>query len=121
MKKLTDIKSCLETYCEQKHLDFIDNSNILEKHLGKKKPHLNKRGNSVSENNFIKYLRPSFLILDDFSYVRDFQTEQLISTSFCIWKNCFTNNVSEKSLRVIRQKNLKSYHNISLKHQFYKE
>ena len=60
LKKVTDINSCLENYCKQKHLDFIDNSNILEKHLGKKKLHLSKGGNSVLENNFIKYLRPSF-------------------------------------------------------------
>ena len=26
LKKVTDINSCLENYCEQKHLDFIDNS-----------------------------------------------------------------------------------------------
>ena len=56
---MTDINSRLKNYCQQKHLDFIDNSNILEEHLGNRKLHLNKRGNSVLANNFIKYLRSS--------------------------------------------------------------
>ena len=51
-KKVTDINSRLKNYCQQKHLDFIDNSNILEEHLGNRKRHLNKRGNSVLANNF---------------------------------------------------------------------
>ena len=72
-KKVTDINSRLKNYCQQKHLDFIDNSNILEEHLGNRKLHLNKRGNSVLANNFMKYLRLSIWILDDFSCVRDFQ------------------------------------------------
>ena len=87
-------------------LDFIDNSNILEEHLGNRKLHLNKRRNSVLANNFIKYLRSSLWILDYFSCVRDYQTEygsqQLLSSGI----NGFTNNVSEKNLRVIRQENL---------------
>ena len=45
--KMTDINSRLKNYCQQKHLDFIDDSNMLEEHLGKRKLHLNKRGNSV--------------------------------------------------------------------------
>ena len=72
-KKVTDINSRLKTYCQQKHPDFIDNSNILEEHLGNRKLHLNQRGNSVLANNFMKYLRLSIWILDDFSCVRDFQ------------------------------------------------
>ena len=47
-----------------------------------------------------------FLVLDDFSCVKDFQTvygpQQLLSSVI----NGFTNNVSEKSLRLIRQENL---------------
>ena len=72
---------------------FIDNSNLKE-HLGYMKLHLNKRGNSVLANNFMKYLRSSFWILDDFSGVRDFQTEygskQLLTSGI----NDFTNKVS---------------------------
>ena len=59
-KNVTDINSRLKNYCQQKHLNFIDNSNIMEEHLGNRKLHLNERGNSVLANNFIKYLRSSF-------------------------------------------------------------
>ena len=59
-KKVTDINSRLKNCCQQKHLDFINKSNILKEHLGNRKLHLNKRGNSVLANNFIKYLRSSF-------------------------------------------------------------
>ena len=59
-KKVTDINSRLKNYCQQKDLDFTDNSNILEEHLGNSKLNLNKRGNSALANNFIKYLRSSF-------------------------------------------------------------
>ena len=55
-KKVTDINSRLKNYCQQKHLDFIDNSNVLEQHLGNRKIHPNKRANSVLANKFIKYL-----------------------------------------------------------------
>ena len=59
-KKVSDINSRIKNHCQQKHLDFIDNRNILEEHLGNRKLHLNKRGSSVLANNFIKYLRSSF-------------------------------------------------------------
>ena len=45
---MTDINNRLKNYCQQKHLNFIDNSNILEGHLGNRKLQSNKRGNSVS-------------------------------------------------------------------------
>ena len=39
---------------------LIDNTNIKEEHLGNKKLHLNKRGNTVLGNNLLKYLRSAF-------------------------------------------------------------
>ena len=33
-------------YCRQKHVDYIDNSNITEDSLGEKKLHLNHKANS---------------------------------------------------------------------------
>ena len=57
LKNVTDINSCLTNHCQEKHLDFIDNSNILEEHLENRKLHLSKRGNSILANNFIKYLQ----------------------------------------------------------------
>ena len=39
---------------------FIDNGNLKEEHLGQKKLHLNKKGNSILANNFLKFLRSIF-------------------------------------------------------------
>ena len=66
---------------------FIDNSNILEEHLKNRK---------LQETS----------ILDDFSCVRDFRREYGSQHLLASGINGFTNNISEKSLRVIRQENL---------------
>ena len=45
-KPLTDTNTRLKNYCRHKGISFIENSNIKESHLGKKKLHLNKTGKS---------------------------------------------------------------------------
>ena len=50
-KKLSQVNSYLKNYCNQKNIDFIDNGNLKEEHLGQKKLHLNKKGNSILANN----------------------------------------------------------------------
>ena len=99
-KTVQDTNSQLKNYCSQKNIDFIQNSNIIEEHLGIKKLHLNKKCNSLLAN---KYMRSTFW--DD------------------IDSNCFEVNVdeceskhdipdrlsdvaSERSLKAIRTKNL---------------
>ena len=59
-KKVSEVNSHLKNYCAQKNIDYIDNSNIKEDHLGAKKLHLSKKGNSILANNFLKYLRSDF-------------------------------------------------------------
>ena len=59
-KKFSQVNSYLKNYCNQKNIDFIDNSNLNEEHLGQKKLHLNKKGNSILANNFLKFLRSNF-------------------------------------------------------------
>ena len=59
-KIVQDPNSRLKNYCTQKNIDFIQNSNTMEEHLGIKKLHLNKIGNSLLANNFLKYLRSTF-------------------------------------------------------------
>ena len=59
-KKVAEVNSHLKNYCNQKNIEYIGNSNIKEDHLGVKKLHLNKKGNSVLAKNFLKYLRSSF-------------------------------------------------------------
>ena len=53
-KPLTDTNTRLKkSYCRQKEVSFIENSNIKESHLGKKKLHLNKTGKSFFAKNLI--------------------------------------------------------------------
>ena len=59
-KTVQDTNSRLKNYCSQKNIDFIQNSNIMEEHLGIKKLHFNRKGNSFLANNFLKYLRSTF-------------------------------------------------------------
>ena len=59
-KKVGETNQRLRNYCEQKNIDFVDNSNIIEEHLGSKNLHLNKRGNSILAKNILKFLRDSY-------------------------------------------------------------
>ena len=59
-KKVVEVNSRLKNFYAQKDIDFIDNTNIKEEHLGNKKLHLNNRGNTVLANNLLKYLRSAF-------------------------------------------------------------
>ena len=56
-KPLTDTNTRLKNYCRQKGISFIENSNIKESHLGKKKLHLNKTGKSFFAKNLINYIK----------------------------------------------------------------
>ena len=57
--KVGEINQRLKNYCRQKYVDFVDNSNIVEEHLGSKKFHLNQRGNCLLAKNILKYLKDS--------------------------------------------------------------
>ena len=59
-KKVSEVNSYLKNYCSQKNIDFIDNSNLKEEHLGQKKLHLNKKGNSILAKKILKFLRSNF-------------------------------------------------------------
>ena len=59
-KIVVETNARLKNYCSQKKLDYIENTNIKEEHLGVKKLHLNKRGNSLLATNFLRYLRSTF-------------------------------------------------------------
>ena len=50
----------LRNFFKQKNIDYIDNTNIKEDHLGIKKFYLNKRGNSVFAQNLLRYLRSKY-------------------------------------------------------------
>ena len=45
----------LKHYCSRKGLGYIENNGIWEVQLGKKRLHLNKKGNSALEKNLLRY------------------------------------------------------------------
>ena len=59
-KNVVETNARLKNYCSQKKLDYIENrrtlkeEHIKEEHLGVKKLHLNKRGNSLLATNFLR-------------------------------------------------------------------
>ena len=59
-KGVLDTNARLRNFCNQKNIDYIDNTNIKEDHLGNKKLHLNKRGNSAFPQNLLRYLRSKY-------------------------------------------------------------
>ena len=54
-KPLTDVVTCFKIYFSQKGIIFIENPNIKESDLGKKKLRLNKSGKSFFAKNLINY------------------------------------------------------------------
>ena len=59
-KNVVETNARLKYYCSQKTLDYIENTNMKEKHLGIKKLYLNKRGNSLLATNFLRYMQSTF-------------------------------------------------------------
>ena len=55
-KTLTDTNARLNHFCMQKGIGFIDNSGIKEFHIGKRKLHLNKKGNSAFAKNLLHHI-----------------------------------------------------------------
>ena len=55
-KTLKDTNARLKNFCKQQGISFIVNSGIKEFHLGKRKLHLNKKGNSAFANNLLHYI-----------------------------------------------------------------
>ena len=51
-----DINSRMKNFCQQKGIGYIDNSNIIENHLGLKKLQLNSRGNTAFAKNLINFI-----------------------------------------------------------------
>ena len=54
-KQRKDVNTRLKNFCKQKNLSFID-KNLKDEHLGLKKLHLNRIGNSIFAKNFLSYL-----------------------------------------------------------------
>ena len=50
-----DTNSWLKNYCKQKNIKLIINDNLKEEHLGIKKLHLNRKGNTAFARNFLTH------------------------------------------------------------------
>ena len=100
-KKVVEVNSRLKNLCAQKNIDFIDNANIKEEHLGNKKLHLNKRGNTVLANNLLKYLRSAFWDVDFLNCYLESNNSESNSKSLDI----SSDGPSSSSLKCIRSKN----------------
>ena len=55
-KSIVDTNAPLKSFFIKKGIGFINNNNIKEDFLGKKKLHLGQRGNSVFVKNLFKYM-----------------------------------------------------------------
>ena len=55
-KTRADTNSRLKHFCRQKNINLISNDNIKEEHLGIKKLHLNKKGNSIFAKNLLNFI-----------------------------------------------------------------
>ena len=51
-----EVNTRLKNYCDQNDYDFINNDNIREEDLGKRKLHPNKKGLKIMVKNFLEYL-----------------------------------------------------------------
>ena len=56
VKLVDDVNIRLKNYCHQNNIKLIDNSNITEELLGRKKLHPTKRGISLFARNILKFL-----------------------------------------------------------------
>ena len=54
--------SWLKKCCNQKNIHFILNDNIKEEHLGIKKLHLNRNGNSIFAKNLLKFIEGNLFL-----------------------------------------------------------
>ena len=60
-KQRIDTNSRFRNFCSQKNISLIDDSNIREEHLGVKKLHLNRRGNSLFAKNLLDFIENKWI------------------------------------------------------------
>ena len=59
-KQRIDTNARLKNFCNQKNIPLIDNGNIKQEHLGVKKLHLNRRGNSLFAKNLLGFIEQNW-------------------------------------------------------------
>ena len=101
LKKVGETKQWLKNYCKQKNIDFVDNSNIIEEHVGSKKLHLYKRRNSILAKIILKYLRDSYWNDDLLNCGMKYDECKSKLPSISV------NSISVRNIRDVRKINLK--------------
>ena len=99
MEKLrADTNSRLKNYCSQKIFRLINHDSIKENHLGVKKLHLNRKGNSVFAKNLLNFIEANRI----FNYEGDlFSEENCVSND-----STFSQSDVKKALKDIRISNM---------------
>ena len=84
-KTRADTNSRLKNFCMQKNIDFLSNENIKEEHLGIKKLHRNRKGNSIFAKNLLNCINGNL----DFNLLGDniSETENVSNASTAIVSN----------------------------------
>ena len=54
---MAQLNKRLQNSATIKKIDVIQNENLREENLSRKKLHLNKQGNSLLANNFVKFIK----------------------------------------------------------------
>ena len=88
----------LKNFCIQKGIGFIDNSGIKEFHLGKRKLHLNNKGNSSFAKNLLHHINRT-----DWSFI----PYDLVTVNDCLSDTLEkAKSGTHSSLQTIRKDNL---------------
>ena len=97
-KTLTDTNARLKNFYMQKGISFFDNSSIKEFHLGKRKLHLNKKGNSAFAKNLLHHINRT-----DWSFI----PYDLVTVNDCLSDTLEkAKSGTNSSLQTIRKDNL---------------
>ena len=95
-KTRADTNSRLKNFCRQKNINLISNDNIKEEHLGIKKLHLNRKGNSIFAKNLLNFIEGNWDIspLGDSYYESENASNTIITNAKRILRDIRTSNIN---------------------------
>ena len=95
-KTRADTNSRLKNFCRRKNINLISNDNIKEEHLGIKKLHLNRKGNSIFAKNLLNFIEGNWDIgpLGDSYYESENASSTIITNAKHILRDIRTSNIN---------------------------
>ena len=86
----------VRNFCRQKNVNSISNDNITEGHLGIKKLHLNRKGNSIFAKNLLNFIEANWDIspLGDSYYESQNTSNTIITNDKRILRDIRTSNIN---------------------------